>query len=225
MFFVFCRGSTFGGVEGLHGDGINPIQQNQAIKKKSLRFPYCWWFRNPANQLIWRIPPLFTRFYTSQMVVWDFFHPQYHSLRFSYGSLKVPLRFPFSKKTTFPVPLKLMRVHTSYTEIFDVNTHVTLRMWCYFHLNLPSCDSTTILTCGIWGTIRYRTLRIHFWRICLHGWLIFYGRLIGKCTSPMDPYGSYPGFVIWLDTSWYHRKPWRMLDVWGIMLYGFGFQR
>jgi len=53
------------------------------------------------HQLIWRIPPLFTRFYTSQMVVWDFFHPQYHSLRFSYGSLKVPLRFPFSKKQPF----------------------------------------------------------------------------------------------------------------------------
>ena len=26
---------------------------------------YCWWFGNPANQLIWQIPPLFTEFYTA----------------------------------------------------------------------------------------------------------------------------------------------------------------
>ena len=34
---------------------------------------YCWWFRNPANQLISSIS-LFIVFYTSQVVVWDFFH-------------------------------------------------------------------------------------------------------------------------------------------------------
>jgi len=33
---------------------------------------YCWWFRNPY--------PIMYRFYTSQVVVWDFFHQQYHVL-------------------------------------------------------------------------------------------------------------------------------------------------
>ena len=37
---------------------------------------YCWWFRNPANQLRLVVSPLFTGFYTSQ-VVQDFFHQQY----------------------------------------------------------------------------------------------------------------------------------------------------
>ena len=37
---------------------------------------YCWWFRNPAPVDMVNIP-LFTRFYTSQ-VVQDSFHQQYH---------------------------------------------------------------------------------------------------------------------------------------------------
>ena len=36
----------------------------------------CWWFRNPAPVDMVNIP-LFTRFYTSQVVVWDLFHQQY----------------------------------------------------------------------------------------------------------------------------------------------------
>ena len=44
------------------------------------RSKYCWWFRNPAKQLMVNIP-LFTRFYTSQEVQ-DFFHQQMH-FRFS----------------------------------------------------------------------------------------------------------------------------------------------
>ena len=38
---------------------------------------YCWWFRNPANQLFWAISHYLPGFYTSQVVVWDFFHQQY----------------------------------------------------------------------------------------------------------------------------------------------------
>ena len=45
---------------------------------------YCWWFRNPAITSWYvtyiYISPLFTtRFYTSQVVVWDFFHQQHQS--------------------------------------------------------------------------------------------------------------------------------------------------
>ena len=38
---------------------------------------YYWWFRNPAPVDIVNIP-LFWGFHTSQVVVWDFFHQQYH---------------------------------------------------------------------------------------------------------------------------------------------------
>ena len=54
---------------------------------------YCWWFRNPANQLICYISPLFTRFYTSQVVVWDFFHQQYQSPHLQVPYLE-PQRLP-----------------------------------------------------------------------------------------------------------------------------------
>ncbi len=50
------------------------------LKKMSPQFffvKYCGWFRNPANQLRLVVEiPLFTRFYTSQ-VVQDIFHQQY----------------------------------------------------------------------------------------------------------------------------------------------------
>ena len=56
---------------------------------------YCWWFRNPANQLRLVVEiPLFTGFYTSQVVVWDVFHQQY-----CYSPLgKVIARNPFRMK-------------------------------------------------------------------------------------------------------------------------------
>ena len=56
---------------------------------------YCWWFRNPAITSWYgkhlNIPvPLFIGFYhTFQVVVWDFFHQQYHQiLHFEKGFLE-----------------------------------------------------------------------------------------------------------------------------------------
>ena len=37
----------------------------------------CSWFRNPAPVEVGSFISLFTGFYTSQVVVWDFFHQQY----------------------------------------------------------------------------------------------------------------------------------------------------
>ena len=48
---------------------------------------YCWWFRNPANQLMQSISQQFIRFYTSQAVE-DFFH--------QHGCLEEGI--PFGKK-------------------------------------------------------------------------------------------------------------------------------
>ena len=48
-----------------------------------------WWFRNPANQLRLAVYPIIYRFcFTSQVVVWDFFHQQY---------------LPGTKKVEFPI--------------------------------------------------------------------------------------------------------------------------
>ena len=37
---------------------------------------YCWW-KKSCTSWGWQLLPLFTGFYTSQVVVWDFFHQQY----------------------------------------------------------------------------------------------------------------------------------------------------
>ena len=57
--------------------GVGPIHSTFFT---SLHCWYCWWCRNLANQLIKSLSviPLFTRFYTSQVVVWDVFHQQYY---------------------------------------------------------------------------------------------------------------------------------------------------
>ena len=83
--------------------------------------------RNPANQLIWRIPT----------IIYKVLYIPDGCLGFLPSTVSLPkvflwfpegsVRFPFSK-TNLSSSLKLMRVHTSYTEIFDINTHVTLRM-------------------------------------------------------------------------------------------------
>ena len=40
---------------------------------------YCWWLKSGVHQLRSVVEiPWFTRFYTFQVVVWDFFHQQYH---------------------------------------------------------------------------------------------------------------------------------------------------
>ena len=44
--------------------GSHALQIDKMIHKS----PYCWWFRNPANQLRLVVCPIIYRFYTSQMV-------------------------------------------------------------------------------------------------------------------------------------------------------------
>ena len=40
------------------------------------------------------------------------------------------------------------------------------------------------------------------WHFYLHGWLMFYGKLVGKYTSPMDPMGdNFPFFHRMLKNS------------------------
>ena len=77
---------------------LNPavfIWKNQA-------FPgwYCWWFRNPANQLRLVVYPIiYTVLAPSQVVVWDFFHQQY--VRFIVKlSLMILSTSPIWKKKT-----------------------------------------------------------------------------------------------------------------------------
>ena len=46
---------------------------------------YCWW-KKSCTSWSWKFIPLFTGFYTSHVVVWDFFHQSYQQLSGLKGS-------------------------------------------------------------------------------------------------------------------------------------------
>ena len=80
----------------------------------------CWWFRNPAPAPLevssWN-PIIYGWFYTSQVVVWDFFHQQYGC--YSWQFIKFPLQDPFgAKKNTSIISanpyLNIWRSNCSY---------------------------------------------------------------------------------------------------------------
>ena len=49
---------------------VKGVFTKEKHSRKRMQSSYCWWFRNPANQLVCSFIPLFTGFYTSWVGNW-----------------------------------------------------------------------------------------------------------------------------------------------------------
>ena len=62
----------------IYQEVLKEMKLNEVSSGDGSPMSYCWWFRHPAHQLRLVIyPNILDDFYTSQVVVWDFFHQQY----------------------------------------------------------------------------------------------------------------------------------------------------
>ena len=72
-----CSTSSF-----LHQKTSKPIPAGAVVFFLSDIWYYCWWFRNPANQLLRLVsyPIISTVLWPSRVVVWDFSHQPYRTI-------------------------------------------------------------------------------------------------------------------------------------------------